>query len=805
MIVENKFENDAKQASSADSDLQNSWEISGKYPPSKLQAKNAKKNRKQINKIFENSMASVKKRKKSPKKYSGFLDKSYFMDTLNLLNKSRVFSDVPKKHSLISRRSVRIEEPAEVDTFYLPGPGKVGFGESIYGKKLCVDALTDVEVNSKEKSTIDSESQPTAKPVEGGSFRSLGLSFVLLDCQRQAAAMRFRKKEERVRLFMQNVNRESSRFSELDRVWNETREILNKNLKPENKQSTLRHFQMKWNVDFRTKPMQLRSRLHLNRFAFIIQKLTNESQANPGLSLYQEYIVYKYFVRKFDGIRDMDAVAQILANYLMVDKTLILELATNVRSRRLFTESLDLVEYLIFYVLRSEAQVFRVEDGFELIKLAQASAGVVRFSVLIDNFLLEYYIRHKVTYFVDKVDIIRRLIDSFFSYRKFVMKKQYKLKRKSHYNIYRRTDKSQKKFIRDFGYILQNVEDYVNLLFKFENFILSDRHEKVPAPPARPSSSSTKPKRVLCSEKRQGRLTTKKKSRAIELNVDVQMDQPRRAESRARSAKKRPKKILTKFGSEVADEEEAERGQVRAEKSGREERADPVHQMSPVECDASPKKKKGNPSKSGKDSVEEVSLAEAKRPVEACSKSNSNVSILISSTHSPEKSDEQPHQSSFLKKRKNFVLEGFHEKGESGRDGPLSEEDIVFMDSGLSFIKSMYDFNFLDLEELSMEDRKFLTRLVRSLNKKKKDEHRARVIRKLITTDSLDLKAFYRKLIIILKMLRKINTRRRGGEVLLPMMELNYKIERLVDFLKQHHFKVIRLNRDPAVSTSLRK
>lgn len=235
MIVENDFENEAKRTSSGETDIQNSWDILEQNPSSNLPGKSNKKGYKQIQKIFENSDSPVRKQNSSPKKYSGFLDKSYFLDTLNLLNKSKVFSKFQKKPSPVPHGRSHAEETGEVDTFYLPNPAKSGFGgAAIYGKKLCVDNFVDTQTgtNSKEKSTIDSEIEPITKAED--TFKSWNLSFILNDCERETGAMRFRKKEDRARVFMRSLEHLSSRFSELDKAWNETREILNKNLKPGN-------------------------------------------------------------------------------------------------------------------------------------------------------------------------------------------------------------------------------------------------------------------------------------------------------------------------------------------------------------------------------------------------------------------------------------------------------------------------------------------------------------------------------------------------------------------------------------------
>jgi hypothetical protein len=589
---------------------------------------------------------------------------------------------------------------------------------------------------------------------------------------------------------LSEINYYKVKYVEINDLWDEACDLINSHLNSCSKMETLSKYQDLHNIDFTIKPETLKSNLHINRISFIIQKLINENDIIIPSSLYQEYIVFKYYVLKKSEMNfDKEQVTQVIANYLMLEKNLIEKLAKKTQKNELFKNYFDLVEYLIFEVLKEDSQMFKIEENFKIKYLRNKQVGIVRFSVVIDNYLLDYYVNNNVTYFVDKIDVVKRFIKCKYKNKNFIMQKQFKKLRNTHYNVYTRTEKSQKKFLRDFTFVINNLYEYVNMLYKFQNYIITnkipkEKKEKRGKPIAKRSKAAMGisfdefVKRKNHDIKYQKRMVFKP-----DLNDDPSYHNHSKSNNNPIFSKRRQINFQAKVKTFDISKNNSNPKRLKKLVSMKNQPM-PKARVLPISDDEN-------------EELSDRILKMLKKDKEqfVSEKNDSDGSLEYSPPISNDNSEsmiEEDHHYINLEKRNSNQYNLVEKPRVKFEDLAITRKEMVFMNSGINFLKFQYDFDMLEIDDLSKSDKNSLIRLIDYLAKRK--NRNAFIIHSFFRSDCKNLKEFYRRLSILIIQLKGVQKKLHDMDLLVPLTEILFKFEKIVDFLKINHFQVVKKN-----------
>lgn len=266
------------------------------------------------------------------------------------------------------------------------------------------------------------------------------------------------------------------KMKKLNSHWDEARYDINKYTNRENQLPSLYDYLQTHGLRPSAAPDK-QGRLRLNRLNFMIQKITPRPSRNyEQFSLFESYLILKLFVLPQNQAQaqfDTEAVVQILSDYLGREKQSIYSQKENLENNTKFVNMVDLVEHLLFEHLGEDAQDFKFGRENEIVQIFEKEGtGVVRFSFLVDVFLLHFYILYNVTNFVDKMDMVIKIINALTNNSDFEIPQKYKLKTKWIKRVYYRTTKSKKRFIADYDFMIFNEEKYIEMISHFEEVII---------------------------------------------------------------------------------------------------------------------------------------------------------------------------------------------------------------------------------------------------------------------------------------------------------------------------------------------
>jgi hypothetical protein len=269
----------------------------------------------------------------------------------------------------------------------------------------------------------------------------------------------------------------TEKMKKLNSHWDEARYDINKYTGSKDELIGLYEYLKQRNIKLSQRPSKM-SRLRLNRINFMIQKITPRPSRNyEQFSLFESYLILKLFVLPQNQPQtqfDTEAVVQILSDYLGREKQSIYSQKENLENNTKFVNMVDFVEYLLFEHLQEDAQDFKFGRETDIIQIFEKEGtGVIRFSFLVDIFLLHFYILYNVTNFIDKMDMVIKIINALTNNSDFEIPQKYKMKTKWIKRVYYRTTKSKKRFITDYEFMILHEHKYIEMIHQFEKVIIS--------------------------------------------------------------------------------------------------------------------------------------------------------------------------------------------------------------------------------------------------------------------------------------------------------------------------------------------
>lgn len=467
-------------------------------------------------------------------------------------------------------------------------------------------------------------------------------------------------------------------------------------------------------------------RLRLNRLNFMIQKITPRPSRNyEQFSLFESYLILKLFVLPQNQAHaqfDTEAVVQILSDYLGREKQSIYSQKENLENNTKFVNSIDLVEHLLFDHLGEDAQDFKFGRESEVVQIFEKEGtGVVRFSFLVDIFLLHFYILYNVTNFVDKMDMVIKIINALTNNSDFEIPQKYKLKTKWIKRVYYRTTKSKRRFIADYDFMIFNEEKYIEMIGHFEEVI---------------ESKGWKAGLILTNN-------TFPQTRPPALSAGLlPSENPVKSVSNDDSIEDFTDSIIRKVMKPKKDRKRLKRQKPRKSQATN---IDISHQSS-------------------------HNYFLSKRELEA---------------------ETGKKNSAFKRVRHEQVPLETHPKSPASpvdcASPQMRAEDICFLTFGIDHLKKQFNFQEIEVEELSRADKEVLADLVGS-EREAQDNLQKNILRMLLKQESSSVKEFLRNASISLRNLRLLDLTHLDSKKVISVSQVFYKIEKVVEFIRNTSF-----------------
>lgn len=540
-----------------------------------------------------------------------------------------------------------------------------------------------------------------------------------------------------------STNYYREKMKKLNFQWDEVRHDIQKYSSPERQVRRLGEYLEQHGIARDRRPSGV-DRLRLNRLKFIIQKITQRpSRSYEQFSIFESYLILKLFVLPQNQPQtpfDTEAVVQILSDYLGREKQSIHAHKEVLENNPKFVNLVDFVEHLLFGELGEDAQDFKFGRTSDLTQIFEKEAiGVVRFSFLVDVFLLHFYILYNVTCFIDKLDMVLKIINALSSGSEFEIPQKYKMKTKWVKRVYYRTTKSKRKFIMDYDFMIFNEQKYVDVIRHFEQVIVAKgwkdglilssldplSEQGDPAPELRKPKPET-PDSPQSGEPLDAEGSLRKRVK----------EKPGISQSRAPRAKR------TKIGDATFEE------------------------AAPMDIDISSSRHNYFLSKREL----ELEMSTATEPPLKRVRETRPADPPVRA-ESPEKKPAAP------------TLPVKTEKG------AFDAGDIRFYEFGIDFLKSRFEFEAIEVEELTPADKRLLAELVND-HIGFGDGHLKEVLKLLMKQVSTNVKEHVRNTEITLRTLKKLDLMNLNSKFSVSISHVLFKIEKAIEFLRKHCFVV---------------
>jgi hypothetical protein len=533
---------------------------------------------------------------------------------------------------------------------------------------------------------------------------------------------------------LKKTNYYLEKMKKLNTHWDEARYDINKYTGQGYQMLSLQECIKKHGIKAYSKPDKL-SRLKLNRLNFIIQKITQRPSRNyEQFSIFESYLILKLFVLPQNQPQtpfDTEAVVQILSDYLGREKQSIHTHKENLESNTKFIGLIDLVEYLLFSELGEDAQDFKFGRNDELMQIFEKEGtGVVRFSFLVDVFLLHFYILYNVTSFIDKMDMVLKIINALTNNNEFEIPQKYKMKTKWIKRVYYRTTKSKRRFISDYDFMIFNEEKYIEMISHFEQVIINKGWKK-------------------------GLILT-----SFNGSPNISIDMTRKDDI---SFKLDESKDNILFGEDKDDNKMF------------------LKQISSL---TSKNKKKEKLQKNLKEDNDNNNIDISNK------KDNyflSKRELEIEVSHIEEQSTKKIKYNVEPSNEPNTEQENSKQKPINSEWSDISPENITFYQFGIDHIKKTFNFESVEVEDLLPKDKELLADLVNTkLNPCNKFIRS--VLEILFQQKADDLKEYLRNCEITLRNLESIDLTKVGSKFAISVSHVFFKIERMIKFVREKCF-----------------
>jgi hypothetical protein len=459
-----------------------------------------------------------------------------------------------------------------------------------------------------------------------------------------------------------------------------------------------------------------RIRHSLVRLDFILQKLIVKGNDNRNLfSVYDEFLVYQIII--VNNEKKTGIVAKLLGSYM----------GRSINTVRGQTQKLHRImnhnSHVFLYDKFVKMQLFELSQEIKLqpslsepLFLKERQTRVVRFSFIIDLFLLSIYKDLEFEEFVDDWDVVQLIYSALKSKRKISIKETVDWQQSM--------TLTDKQFVKQFSDLFENKDAYIDMLIDFEKLILD-----------------------------------------TEFMENLESD------------------ILTE-SSEISQEEESVKSD------------DGISLKSKHKNMKSISKEK----ESQTDSNQESNLDNSNRESLKSKPEDDPISDKESS-HSRDHKEKKTHRikkfNTVLRKRSNNGNDIFSSNLPFDQDDrelerkirKLSSDDIRFLDWGIRQIRSRFNFNKLEIEDLDSSEKKGLVEIIQLLLNNPRTSSFAKYLVIIVQTESKSMKQLLRILNIFLRLSSNRLNIQLASRTKLTLINLIYKIETLIQFIRNTFFR----------------